>query len=88
MFGRACFAPRPYFGRRTCRRAPPRDVTTSRSVVQLPCGSIRTAKVRPSSSMLAGAEAEMTVSRLNVSRAYWRCSRPSSIRDGVVGRPS
>ena len=59
----------------------PRDVTTSRSVVQLPCGSTRTAKVSPPSSMLAGAEAEMTVSRLNVSRAYWRDNRPSSIRE-------
>ena len=79
MFGRARLAPRPYFGLAKVPTRPPRDVTTSRSVVQLSCGSIRIAKVRPCSSMLAGAEAEMTVSRLNVSRVYWRRRRPSSM---------
>ena len=47
MFGLARFGRRPYFGWLNVPPPPPRDVTTSRSVVQLPCGSIRTAKVKP-----------------------------------------
>ena len=44
-------------------------VTTSSSVVHSPCGAICTSNVRPVSSIFAGAVAEITVSRPNVSRS-------------------
>ena len=80
MFGRAFLRPRSYFGRMYVPASPAREVTTSRSVVQLACASIRILKVKPRSSTLAGAEAEMTVSRLKVLRSYARWSLPSSTR--------
>ena len=52
MFGRARLRPRSYFGRAYVPAAPAAEVTTSRSVVHSPCGSIRTLKVRPRSSTL------------------------------------
>ena len=69
MLGRARFCPRSYFGRINRPPAPAAAVTTSRSVVQLSCGLIRALKVRLASSIVAGFVAEITVMRLNVSRA-------------------
>ena len=69
MFGRASLRPRPYFGRTYEPPGPASAVTTSRSVVQLPCGARRIVNVRPFSSIAAGADAEMRVSRRNVSRS-------------------
>ena len=54
MFGRACLRPRPYFGRTYDPPGPASAVTTSRSVVQLPCGSMRIVNVRPCSSIAGG----------------------------------
>ena len=68
MLGRARFSPRRYFGRTYRPPAPVAAVTTSRSVVQSSCGLIRTRKVRPFSSIVAGFEAEITVSRVYVPR--------------------
>ena len=68
MFGRARLSPRAYFGRTDVPLAPAAG-TTSRSVVHSPPGSIRTAKVRPCSSICAGALAEIAVARRNVSRS-------------------
>ena len=79
MFGWARRSPRRYLGR-TKRPPAPAAVTTSRSVVQEPCGSMVTTNVRPFSSIVAGADAEMVVIRSNVSRSYTRCKPCSSTR--------
>ena len=68
MSGRALRLVRPYFVSVTRRPRPPSDVTTLRSVVQVPCGSTVTVNVSPCSSTVAGAVAEIVVSRRNVSR--------------------
>ncbi len=68
MCGRAPFWPRSYLGRTNLPPAPA-AVTTSRSVVHSPWGSIRTLNVNPFSSTSAGAEAEIVVRRRYVSRS-------------------
>jgi len=68
MLGRARLEPRAYFGLTYVRPAPD-AVTTSRSVVHSPCGSIRTLKVKPSLSSRAGAEAEISVSEDDLKRS-------------------
>ena len=79
MFGRARLWPRAYFGRTNAPLAPAAG-TTSRSVVHSPPGSMRAAKVRPCSSIFAGALAEIAVARWNVSRSYPSTSRFFSTR--------
>ena len=78
MFGRGRLAAREYFGRSCLSAEPSKAVTTLRSVVHSACGSIRISNVKPRSSSRAGAEAEISVARLNFSRSYTSRRRPSS----------
>src|SRR6476469_2267111 len=66
MFGRALVPLRSYFG---VVYVPPTPaaVTTSRSVVQAPCGSLLARSLGPVSSKVAGADYEIYVSRRYVS---------------------
>ena len=67
MFGLACLLPRSYLGRAYVPPAPA-AVTTSRSVVHDPWGSILTLKVRPFLSSLTGADAEIVDANGQVGR--------------------
>ncbi len=68
MFGLARLFERPYFVCVVRAPGPATAATTSRSVVHLPCAGRWTLNVNPCSSTAALAEAEILVSRANVSR--------------------